>query len=154
MSLCGLTMRAHYHCLLAGNPDIQSCPHLRELGRSRRRLRNAKHPSHGVDGNAWIHVDGPVAGFRGACRTASCFEDKRGFTQVMIGKKASEVDILRCPLCWALTRRGAIEHLKAAHRRTEIEAREIMERTAEGTLGWDPETRKKRAALRTWRIGH
>ena len=67
---------------------------------------------------------------------------------MIISKKDSQVDILRCPLCWAVSRHGVIEHLKATHRRTEIEAQQIMERNAQGTLGWDPEIRKKRAALR------
>ncbi len=69
-----------------------------------------------------------------------------GFTQMIISK--------RCPLCWAPTTLGVIKHLKVEHRRTEIEALALMERSAQGTLGWDPELRKKRAAQRIWRIGN
>jgi hypothetical protein len=34
------------------------------------------------------------------------------------------------------------------HRRTEVEARALMVRSVEETLGWDPETKKKRAGLK------
>jgi hypothetical protein len=69
-----------------------------------------------------------------------------GFTQMIISR--------RCPLCWAPTTLGVIKHLKVDHHRTEIEALALLERNAQGTLGWDPELKKKRAALRTWRIGN
>jgi hypothetical protein len=91
-------------------------------------------------------------GFSGTPKTTSCFEDKRVFTQMIISKRSAEVD--RCPLCCARTKHGVIVHLKLDHRRTEIETHEIMERNAEGTLGWDPEIKKKKAALRNWRIGN
>jgi hypothetical protein len=81
-------------------------------------------------------------------KTTSRFEDKRVFTQMMISKRSDEVE--RCPLCRARTNRGVIDHLKVDHRRTDIEAREIMARNAKGTFGWDPEMKKKKAALRTW----
>ncbi len=64
---------------------------------------------------------------------------------MIISKKSTEAN--RCPLCCARTKHGVIKHLKVDHQRTEIDAREIMARSAEGTLGWDPEIRKKRAAL-------
>jgi hypothetical protein len=38
---------------------------------------------------------------------------------------------------------GIFEHLKREHRRTEAEARALLERDAEGTLGWDPEIKKR-----------
>jgi hypothetical protein len=60
----------------------------------------------------------------------------------------------RCPLCWVPTTQGVIQHLKVDHRRTEIEALTLMERGANGTLGWAPELRKKKAALRTLGIGN
>jgi hypothetical protein len=56
--------------------------------------------------------------------------------------------LLRADKAWVIV------HLKVDHRRTEIEAHEIMERNAEGTLGWDAEIKKKKAALRIWRIGN
>jgi hypothetical protein len=49
-----------------------------------------------------------------------------------------------CPLCSATTGSNIIEHLKTEHRRTEAEARALMEREMEGTLGWDPEIRKRK----------
>jgi hypothetical protein len=57
-------------------------------------------------------------------------------------KKNSEAN--RCPLCSSITRRGVIEHLTSEHRRTEAEARALMEREMEGTLGWDPEIKKSK----------
>jgi hypothetical protein len=60
----------------------------------------------------------------------------------------------RCPLCWAPTRHGVIRHLMVDHRRTEIEALALLERSAKGTLGWDPEVRRKKAALRTLGMGN
>ena len=41
-----------------------------------------------------------------------------------------------------------LDHLQLDHRRTEIEARALVLRSVEGTLGWDPETKKNRAALK------
>jgi hypothetical protein len=49
-----------------------------------------------------------------------------------------------CPLCSATTGISIIEHLKTEHRRTEAEAHALMEREMEGTLGWDPETKKRK----------
>ncbi len=43
----------------------------------------------------------------------------------------------RCPLCYAFTRNGAIEHLERDHRRTYSEACILVERSKEGTLGWN-----------------
>jgi len=54
----------------------------------------------------------------------------------------------RCPLCSAQIKSGVLEHLEGDHRRTEFEARKLMERAAAGTLGWDPETKKKREISR------
>ncbi|GEM_PF-3359146 len=54
----------------------------------------------------------------------------------------------RCPLCFAHVQRGALEHLQLEHRRTAAEARALLERSAEGTLGWDPITKKQKAALK------
>ena len=90
--------------------------------------------------------------FSCAPKTTSRFEDKRVFKQMIISKRPTEVD--RCPLCCTRTKHGVIVHLRVDHRRTEIEAYEIMERNAEGTLGWDPEIKKKKAALRIRRIGN
>ncbi|MGO9603703.1 MAG: hypothetical protein ACLQAT_09955 [Candidatus Binataceae bacterium] len=50
----------------------------------------------------------------------------------------------RCPLCSAITNLGVIQHLTKEHRRTEAEARALLERQMEGTLGWDPETKKRK----------
>ena len=41
----------------------------------------------------------------------------------------------RCPLCYACTRYGAIEHLKRDHRRSYADACVLVERSKEGTLG-------------------
>ncbi len=48
-----------------------------------------------------------------------------------------------CPLCSASTGSDIIEHIKTEHRRTEAEAHALMEREMEGTLGWDPEIKKR-----------
>lgn len=53
-------------------------------------------------------------------------------------------DQRRCPLCSATVACGVIEHLKSDHRRTETEARALMERVIEGTLGWDPQVKKQK----------
>jgi len=49
-----------------------------------------------------------------------------------------------CPLCSATTGSSIIEHLKTEHRRTEAEAHALLEREMEGTLGWDPEIKKRK----------
>jgi hypothetical protein len=49
-----------------------------------------------------------------------------------------------CPLCSASTGISIIEHLKTEHRRTEAAAHALMEREMEGTLGWDPEIKKRK----------
>ena len=43
----------------------------------------------------------------------------------------------RCPLCYGFTRHGAIAHLERDHRRTYSEACILVERSKEGTLGWN-----------------
>jgi len=60
-----------------------------------------------------------------------------------ITRKASEQK--RCPLCSAIAAVEVIEHLKREHRRTEAEARVLLERAMEGTLGWDPEIKKRKS---------
>ena len=42
----------------------------------------------------------------------------------------------RCPLCYVFTR-NAIKHLERDHRRTDAEACVLVERSNEGTLGWN-----------------
>jgi hypothetical protein len=54
----------------------------------------------------------------------------------------------RCPLCSARIDRNVLEHLQHDHGRTEGEARALVVRSVEGTLGWDPETKKKKASLK------
>ena len=55
-----------------------------------------------------------------------------------------EIMIDKCPLCSA--RVGpVVEHLQSDHRRTMIEARELLQRSLEGTLGWDPVAKKEKA---------
>jgi len=61
---------------------------------------------------------------------------------------ARKNSICTCPLCWASIERNILHHLQLDHLRTEAEARLLLERSAEGTLGWDPETKKNRAALK------
>lgn len=51
----------------------------------------------------------------------------------------------RCPLCWARALYGVIEHLRRDHHRSEIEARTLLERSSQGSLGWNAEDRKKGA---------
>ena len=41
----------------------------------------------------------------------------------------------RCPLCYACTRYGVIEHLERDHRRSYADACVLVERSKEGTLG-------------------
>jgi hypothetical protein len=50
----------------------------------------------------------------------------------------------RCPLCSSIKKLGVFEHLRSEHRRTEAEARALLERQMEGTLGWDPEVKKRK----------
>jgi hypothetical protein len=64
------------------------------------------------------------------------------FRNVRIIRKISEQK--RCPLCSAIAAVEMIEHLKKEHRRTEAEARTLIERELEGTLGWDPEVKKRK----------
>jgi len=53
----------------------------------------------------------------------------------------------RCPLCWATALYGVIEHLRRDHRRSEIEPRTLLERSNQGSLGWNAQGRKKGACL-------
>jgi hypothetical protein len=53
------------------------------------------------------------------------------------------MEVRRCPLCWVRPESGVIEHLRWDHRRSEVEARKLLERTNEGGLGWNAEGRKK-----------
>ena len=53
----------------------------------------------------------------------------------------------QCPLCWIRPESGVVEHLRRDHRRSEVEARALLERTNEGSLGWNAEGRKRRAYL-------
>ena len=62
-------------------------------------------------------------------------------TQMELIKKIFEPN--RCPLCHSGSVSSVIEHLTSVHRRTEAEARALMEREMEGTLGWDPEVKKR-----------
>ncbi len=54
------------------------------------------------------------------------------------------MDAQRCPLCQIRAEQGVLEHLRRDHRRTEAEARVLMERYRLGTLGWNAEGRKER----------
>ena len=58
--------------------------------------------------------------------------------------KLTDSDQRLCPLCSANAGIEIIEHLKREHRRTEAEAHAVMEREMEGTLGWDPEIKKRK----------
>ena len=58
--------------------------------------------------------------------------------------KVPKSDQRLCPLCSAAAEIEIIEHLKREHRRTEAEAHAVMEREMEGTLGWDPELKKRK----------
>jgi hypothetical protein len=53
----------------------------------------------------------------------------------------------QCPLCWVRAECGIIEHLRRDHRRSEVEARALLERTNEGSLGWNAEGRKRGVCL-------
>ena len=53
----------------------------------------------------------------------------------------------RCPLCWVRAEYGVIEHLRRDHRRSEVEARALLERINEGSLGWNAEGRKRGVCL-------
>jgi len=59
----------------------------------------------------------------------------------------------RCPLCYVKLDSGVMDHLQRDHRRTDAEARELLERSVEGTLGWDPEVKKKKACLQAGPLG-
>jgi hypothetical protein len=50
----------------------------------------------------------------------------------------------RCSLCYAFTRNGAIEHLERDHRRTNAEACVLVERSKEGTLGWNAQNSRQK----------
>ncbi len=57
-------------------------------------------------------------------------------------------DARRCPLCsGTVITCSLIQHLINEHRRTEPEARIVLHRSVEGTLGWDPEAKKKSASF-------
>ncbi len=43
----------------------------------------------------------------------------------------------RCPLCWVKAEYGVIEHLRRDHLRSEVEALVLLERTDEGSPGWN-----------------
>lgn len=53
----------------------------------------------------------------------------------------------RCPLCYVRLERGVINHPQRDHHRTYDEARALLERSVEGTLGWDPEVKKRKACF-------
>ena len=53
----------------------------------------------------------------------------------------------QCPLCWIRPESGVVEHLRRDHRRSEVEARALLERTNEGSLGWNVEGRKRGVCL-------
>lgn len=53
----------------------------------------------------------------------------------------------RCPLCNVRLESGVINHLQRDHRRTYDDARALLERSVEGTLGWDPEVKKRKASF-------
>lgn len=54
-------------------------------------------------------------------------------------------ELKRCPLCYVRLERSVIDHLQRDHRRSYDDARALLERVVEGTLGWDPEVKKKKA---------
>jgi len=54
------------------------------------------------------------------------------------------METLRCPLCYISVEYGVIDHLGRDHRRTEFEARALVERSKEGSLGWNAEGRRGR----------
>ncbi len=53
------------------------------------------------------------------------------------------MEVKRCPLCWIRPESGVIEHLLRDHRRSEIEARILLERVDQGSLGRNAEGRKR-----------
>ena len=57
------------------------------------------------------------------------------------------MEVRRCPLCWVRPESGVIEHLRRDHRRSEIEARTLLEGTNEVGLGWNAKGRKKGTCL-------
>ncbi len=56
-------------------------------------------------------------------------------------------DSKRCPLCSGTVKDSMIKHLTSDHRRTEVEARALLQRSVEGTLGWDPEAKKRKESF-------
>jgi hypothetical protein len=54
------------------------------------------------------------------------------------------METLRCPLCYISVEYGVIDHLGRDHRWTEFEARALVERSKEGSLGWNAEGRRVR----------
>jgi hypothetical protein len=44
--------------------------------------------------------------------------------------------------------RSVLDHLQLDHRRTEVEVGALIVRGVEETLGWDLETKKKKAGLK------
>jgi len=80
----------------------------------------------------------PGHSFPGSSKALSC---RWLYAQMELIKKISEPN--RCPLCHSSSASSVIRHLTSVHRRTEAEARELMEREMEGTLGWDPEVKKR-----------
>jgi hypothetical protein len=53
----------------------------------------------------------------------------------------------RCPLCWIRPECGVIEHLRRDHRRSEVEAHTLLERSNQGSLGCNAEGRRKGICL-------
>jgi len=58
------------------------------------------------------------------------------------------MEIGRCPLCYIRPNRSVLDHLQRDHRRSDDEARALLARAKEETLGWDPEAKKKRLSFR------
>jgi hypothetical protein len=54
-----------------------------------------------------------------------------------ISQRETDMYTERCPLCYAFTRSGAVEHLVRDHRRTYAEACVLFEHSKAGTLGWN-----------------
>ena len=64
------------------------------------------------------------------------------------------METLRCPLCYISVECGVIDHLRRDHRRTEFEARTLVERSKEGILGWNAQNarQKVRSSLASAKI--
>jgi hypothetical protein len=58
------------------------------------------------------------------------------------------MEIGRCPLCYIRPNCSVLDHLQQDHRRNDDEARALLARAREETLGWDPEAKKKRLSFR------